>query len=79
LLADKFMDEKIKEKLQDRLRQRSLDETGQRGLVNFVNEAIDDFASENPVRVPAIKTVQTLISVVIRLFNNIYSHPHKKS
>jgi len=79
LLADKFMDEKIKEKLQDRLRQRSLDETGQMGLVNFVNAAIDDFASENPVRVPAIKTAQTLISVVIRLFNNLYNHTRKKS
>ncbi|WP_374089140.1 hypothetical protein [Methylomicrobium lacus] len=79
LLADKFMDEKIREKLQDRLRQRSLDETGQMGLVKFMNETIDDFASENPVRVPAIKTTQTLIAVVIRLFNNLYSHTRKAS
>jgi hypothetical protein len=69
-----LMAEKIREKLQDRLRQRSLDETGQKGLVNFMNAAIDDFASENPVRVPAIKATQTMIFVVIRLFNNLYSH-----
>ncbi|MBL1265816.1 hypothetical protein [Candidatus Methylomicrobium oryzae] len=73
LMTDKHMDEKVREKLQDRLRQRSLDETGQAGLVSFMNAAIDDFASENPVRVPAIKTTQTMIFVVIRLFNNLYS------
>jgi hypothetical protein len=78
LMTDKDMDEKIREKLQDRLRQRSLDETGQMGLVNFMNAAIDDFASENPVRVPAIKTTQTMIFVVIRLFNNLYSHAFHK-
>jgi hypothetical protein len=78
LIADKYMDEKIRENLQDRLRQRSLDETGQLGLVNFMNAAIDDFASENPSQVPAIKTTQTMIFVVIRLFNNLYSHADKK-
>ncbi|MGZ8942798.1 MAG: hypothetical protein ACXW00_08535 [Methylobacter sp.] len=76
LIADNHMDEKIREKLQDRLRQRSLDETGQKDLVNFMNAAIDDFASESPSRVPAIKTTQTMIFIVIRLFNNLYSHMH---
>jgi hypothetical protein len=78
LMTDKHMDDKVREKLQDRLRQRSLDETGQMGLVNFMNAAIDDFASENPVRVPAIKTTQTMIFVVIKLFNSLYSHAAKK-
>jgi hypothetical protein len=78
LMTDKHMDGKIREKLQDRLRQRSLDETGQAGLVNFMNAAIDDFASENPVRVSAIKTTQTMIFVVIRLFNSLYSHAAKE-
>jgi hypothetical protein len=78
LIADKFMDEKIKEKLQDRLRQRSLEEAEQPGLVNFMNAAIDDFASESPSRVPAIKTTQTMIAVVIRLFDTVYSHAAKK-
>lgn len=78
LMTDKHMDDRIREKLQDRLRQRSLDETGQMGLVNFMNAAIDDFASENPVRVPAIKATQTMIFVVIRLFNSLYSHAAKE-
>jgi hypothetical protein len=78
LMTDKHMDEKIRENLQDRLWQRSLDETGQTRLVNFMNAAIDDFASENPVRVSAIKTTQTMIFVVIRLFNSLYSHAAKE-
>jgi hypothetical protein len=40
------------------------------GLVNFMNAAIDDFASESPSRVPVIKTTQTMIFIVIRLFGN---------
>jgi hypothetical protein len=43
-----------------------------------MNGAIDDFAFENPSRVSAIKTTQTMIFVVIRLFNNLYSHAAKK-
>jgi hypothetical protein len=78
LIKDNRMDKKIREKLQDRLRQRSLDETEQRGLVNFMNAAIDDFASENPSRVPAIKITQAMIFVVIKLFNNLYSHVGKR-
>jgi hypothetical protein len=74
LMTDRHMDKRIREKLQDRLRQRPLDETGQKGLVNFMNAAIDEFASEGPSRVPAIKTTQTMIFVVIRLFNELYSH-----
>jgi hypothetical protein len=78
LIAENPMDEKIREKLQDRLKQRSLDETGQRGLVHFMNEAVDDFASESPSRVPAITPTQTLMSVVIKLLNQFYSHAAKK-
>jgi hypothetical protein len=47
------------------------------GLVDFMNAAIDDFASENTSRVPAIKTTQTMIFIVIRLFGNLYSHTSK--
>ncbi|MGJ0485559.1 MAG: hypothetical protein ACR65R_13675 [Methylomicrobium sp.] len=78
LMTDNHMAEKIRENLQDRLRQRSLDETEQRGLVNFMKAAIDDFASESPSRIPAIKTTQTMIAVVIRLFDTVYSHAAKQ-
>jgi len=74
LIQDKAMDERIRAKLQDRLLQRSLQETVQMGLINFMNAAIDDYASENTSRVPAIKSTQTMIFIVIRLFSNLYSH-----
>lgn len=48
LVKERHMDEKLRSKLQDRFVQRSLEETAQRGLVSFMNAAIDDFASENP-------------------------------
>lgn len=74
LIKDKHMDSKIRSKLQDRFVSRVIKDSPQMGLVNFMNAAIDDFASECPSRVPAIKTTQTMIFIVIRLFGNLYSH-----
>jgi hypothetical protein len=71
------MDDKIRSKLQDRFERRSQEETVQRGLVNFMNAAIDDFASEDIIRVPAIKITQTMILIVIRLFSTLYSHANR--
>jgi hypothetical protein len=77
LMTDRHMDEKIRSKLQDRFVKKSLEETAQTGLVNFMNTAIDDFASENASRAPAIKITQTMIAIVIRLLSNLYSHANK--
>jgi hypothetical protein len=77
LMTDRPMDEKIRSKLQDRFEQRSQEETAQAGLVNFMNVAIEDFASEDISRNPAIKITQTMIFVTIRLFTNLYRHAQK--
>jgi hypothetical protein len=77
LVTERPMDKKIRSKLQDRFEKRSSDETVQMGLVNFMNVAIDDFASESPSRVPATKITQTMISIVIRLFNNLFGSVSK--
>jgi hypothetical protein len=77
LITDRPMAEKIRSKLQDRFERRSQEETAQRGLVNFMNAAIEDFASENTSRAPAIKITQTMILIVIRLFANLYRHAKK--
>ncbi|MDD5319510.1 MAG: hypothetical protein PHD43_02625 [Methylococcales bacterium] len=79
LIKDKYMDDKIRSKLQDRFLNRVIKDNSQMRLVNFMNAAIDDFASENPIRVPAIKTTQTMIFIVIRLFSNLYSHVNKSN
>jgi hypothetical protein len=72
-----FPDEKIRSKLQDRFERRSQEETAQTGLVNFMNAAIEDFASEDISRAPAIKITQTMILIVIQLFTNLYRHAKK--
>lgn len=78
IIKEPQMDEKISSNLQDRFAKRSLEETTQLGLVNFMKMAIDDFASENPSRVSSIKSTQTMIAIVIRLLSNLYSHPSKQ-
>jgi hypothetical protein len=77
LITDRPMDEKIRSKLQDRFERRSQEETAQTGLVNFMKAAIEDFASEDTSRAPAIKITQTMILIVIRLFANLYRHAKK--
>jgi hypothetical protein len=77
LITDRPMAEKIRSKLQDRFERRSQEETAQRGLVNFMNAAIEDFASGDTSRAPAIKITQTMLLIVIRLFANLYSHAKK--
>ncbi|MBS3951576.1 MAG: hypothetical protein KGZ88_01285 [Methylomicrobium sp.] len=78
LIKGRDMDEKISAKLKDRFVHRMQEDKPQTGLVNFMNDAIDDFASENTARVPAIQMTQAMIFVVIRLFDNLYEHPQKK-
>lgn len=78
LIKERHMDEKIRTKLQDRFVNRVIEDIPQMGLVEFMNNAIDDFASENQARVPAIKTTRTMVFVVIRLFSNLYSHTTNK-
>jgi hypothetical protein len=73
LIKERDIDEKIRSKLQDRFVKRAVEDMPQMGLANFMNEAIDDFASESPSRVPAIKITQTMIFIVIRLLSNLYA------
>lgn len=72
LMTGRPMAQKIRDKPQDRFTERLIDSNSQTGLVGFMNTAIDDFASENPVRVKATRITQTLIFTVIQLFGVIY-------
>ncbi|MCK9619117.1 MAG: hypothetical protein M0R47_01130 [Methylobacter sp.] len=77
LIQERPMDDKIRSKLQDRYARRSQEETAQRGLVNFMKAAIEDFASEDINRAPAIKITQTMLLIAIRLFSNLYRHANR--
>lgn len=72
LIKETPMDDKIRTKLQGRFANRAIEDNPQMGLVKLMNGVIDDYASENPSRVPATRITQTLTAVVIRLFNNLY-------
>lgn len=78
LMSGRQMDSKIRDKLQNRFLERVIESNSQTGLVNFMNSWIDEFASENPVRVNAIRITQTMIFVVIQLFGSLYDQVNRK-
>ena len=77
LMTNKPMDDKFRDKLQNRYMERVINGNSQTGLIKFLNACIDDFASENSVRVGAVRITQTMIFVVIQLFGNLYDHADK--
>jgi hypothetical protein len=78
LMTDIPMDAKIRDKLQNRFLERVIESNSQAGLIKFMNDSIDEFASENPVRVKAIRITQTMIFVVIQLFSAMHDQANKK-
>jgi hypothetical protein len=78
LIPETAMDEKIRDKLQNRFKQREHEDDPQTGLVKFMNDSIDEFAAENSTRVDAIKITQVMIYVVIRLLSSLYKHTSGK-
>jgi len=65
---------KQKGSLQEHFNQQAEQQINQLGLINFINDSIDEFAAEDKTRKPAIKITETMLLVVTHLFNNIYSH-----
>lgn len=47
----------------------------QNGLVEFLNESVDDFVSYNACDEATIDLAKTMLFVVVRLFNNLYTKP----
>lgn len=78
LIRERDMDEKLRARLQNRFLQRSNQDSPQPGLVRFLNQAIEDFTSENLCRAPAIPVTRTLIFIVVQLFSNLYRHTPKR-
>ena len=71
MMQKQGMDEMARKSLQDRF-VKSNENMVQIGLVKFLNESIDEFASYHISRVPAIEFTQAMIFVVVRLFNSLY-------
>jgi hypothetical protein len=73
-LMTEDMNAKFRHKLQNRFVQRAKEDNPQVGLINYMNAAVDEFAKEGSHSVEALQTTKALISVVIRLFGNLYTH-----
>jgi hypothetical protein len=78
LLKEREMDEKIRARLRNRFLQRSAQSSPQPVLVQFLNKAIEDFAAESPDRASAVSVTQTMIFIVVQLFDNLYNHGRKQ-
>lgn len=65
-------DKKLRTKLQDRLAKRAPEDKPQMALINFLGEAIEDYATGEPKRIEAVQITQTMLFIVIRLLNNLY-------
>ena len=74
LMQNQTIDETKRKKLQERFVKHNEHQV-QIGLVKFLNESIDEFASYHISRVPAIEFTQAMIFVVVRLFNSLYDKP----
>jgi hypothetical protein len=73
-MQNRRMDETSQKNLHERLVQYKENRV-QLGLVKFLNESIDEFASYSISRVAAIELTQALIVIVVRLFNSLYEKP----
>ena len=74
LMQNQPIDETKSRKLYDRFVKHN-ENPVQIGLVKFLNESIDEFASYNISRVPAIGFTQAMIFVVVKLLNSLYDKP----
>ncbi len=74
LLEGQPVDETKRRKLHERFVKHNENQV-QIGLIKFLNESIDEFASYNVGRVPAIGFTQAMIFVVVKLLNSLYHKP----
>lgn len=74
LMQGQPVDETESRKLHERFVKHNENQV-QIGLIKFLNESIDEFASYNIGRVPAIGFTQAMIFVVVKLFNSLYDKP----
>jgi hypothetical protein len=80
LLEKKQLSEKASQKLKEEFFKPKEGEIHQRGLVDFMNMAVDHFAQESGEEFhdSMLDLSKTMLFVVIRLFNNLYLQPAAK-
>lgn len=79
LIRDQPMAAMMRNKLQNRFTERMIDSNSQKGLVNFMNMAIDDHVAEQHASPESVRMAKSMIFVVIQLFDAIYHHSSSKA
>ena len=79
MMSGTAMDNKFKNKLQDRFTDRLINSNSQTGLLNFLGESIDEYVLEYPVSPEAIRMTKTMLFVVVQLFGSLYDHAETTS
>ena len=74
MMSGKAMDAQFKNKLQDRFTDRLINTNNQTGLINFLDESIEEYVAEYPASAEAIRLTKTMLFVVVQLFGSLYDH-----
>jgi hypothetical protein len=77
MMSGKAMDAQFKNKLQDRFTDRLINTNNQTGLINFLDESIEEYIAEYPASAEAIRLTKTMLFVVVQLFGSLYDHAEK--
>lgn len=75
LMEGRNMSEKRSQRIKEDFFKPKQGEIIQTGLVQFLNESVDDFASYNTCDMSTLELTKTMLFVVTRMFNNLYSKP----
>lgn len=73
-MTDQPMASKMHEKLKGRFSDRMINNQTQKGLVNFMNMAIDEQVAEQSASPESVRMAKSMVFVVIQLFESIYDH-----
>ncbi len=75
LMEGKKLDEKRIERMKADFFSPKPGEIIQNGLVEFLNDSVDDFVSYNTCDAATTELTKTMLFVVVRMFNNLYTKP----
>ena len=68
-----FLDSEMMSMMSGKFDRHSVfDSNDQTGLTRFMHDSVDAYTSENPIPVPAIRLVKTLLFVTVQLFCSLH-------
>ena len=75
LMEGRNISEKRSQQIKAEFFKPKVGEIIQTGLLGFLNESVDDFVTGNACDTATVDLTKTMVFVVVRLFNNLYTRP----